>query len=288
MSSTEMITATPPAGDTSGTPAPIPAGSEMNAVPAGDAVKEKKSKIPGAEAPEKKPSGKGSRSTPSMARTVAPQDKEEDKEGKTGEVEGEESKEGGGSDAESEYETICVRRKKPKPFFEQLKRFLANYFAFCAYMSNVMWEAFKIVIITSQFNWALEILAGVLHIMVSATKCALKRECDVGERRRKSDSSETDVEKTPEPESKKSSVRASGAGKPSNKPSTGGAAAAAGGPSGSLNKSASKAGPTTSEPTTTTTSTTESGEPKTATSEGPAAEPTSAAEGGEAASPTPP
>lgn len=276
MSSTEPTATTPTAGETSGTPPPAAATSEMNAVPAGDASKEKTaSKVPGgpeSPSPEKtgsKPSGKGSRRTPSMARTEAPK---EDKD-KEGDGEGSDGKEG--SDAESEYETICIRRKKPTPFFQRLKRFLSNYLSFDIYMSSVMWEAFKLLVITSQFNWALEILDGVLHIMVAAGKCALKKQCVTGARsRRKSDSPETDAEKTPEPD-KKSSMKST-ASKPSAKPA------------GSMAKSASKAGPGSSEPPTSS-ATGESGEAK-ATSEGPTTETTSA-EGAEptsaaAASPT--
>lgn len=272
MSSTEPAT-TSTTGDSSGTPPP---SSEMNAVPAGDASKEKtKSKVPGGSespSPEKsgsKAGGKGSRQTPSMARTVAP-DKED--AGKDGEGEGSEEKEG--SDAESEYETICIRRKKPTPFLMRIKRFLWANLAFDIYTTQVMWEAFKLVVITSQFNWALEIMAGILHILVAAGKCALKKQCTVAsQQRKKSETAETDTEKTPEPDEKKASVK-SASGKPSSKP---------GNPSLTKSQTQSKSGPsgTPSEPPTsttesgptTTTTTTESG-PTTETSENKTPEPT--------------
>lgn len=274
MSSTEATATTPAAGETSGTPSPASPGSEMNAVPAGDASKEKnKSKVPAGStsnslSPEKTGSKSGARGTPSLARTVAP---DKDDAGKDGEGEGGDDKQG--SDAESEYETICIRRKKPTPLMQRMKRLLLGTMAFDLYACSVMYEAFKLLVITSQFNWALEILAGLMHIMVAAGKCALKKQCTASGQRKKSDSPDTDTEKTPEPD-KKASMKSSGS-KQSAKP----------GGSPSLGKSQSKSGPTgtTSEPP--TTSTTESGEAK-ATSEGPTTETSEgAAEATSAASP---
>lgn len=272
MSSTEATATTPAAGETSGTPSPASPGSEMNAVPAGDASKEKnKSKVPAGStsnslSPDKTGSKSGARGTPSLARTVAP---DKDDAGKDGEGEGGDDKQG--SDAESEYETICIRRKKPTPLMQRMKRLLLGCMAFDLYACSVMYEAFKLLVITSQFNWALEILAGLMHIMVAAGKCALKKQCTASGQRKKSDSPDTDTEKTPEPD-KKASMKSS---KQSAKP----------GGSPSLGKSQSKSGPTgtTSEPP--TTSTTESGEAK-ATSEGPTTETSEgAAEATSAASP---
>lgn len=243
MSTPEPTVPTSTTDDTSATPPPT-GTSEINAVPAGDASKEKtQSRVPQTSAePEKtssKPSGpKTSRRVPSTAKTEAPKPEADLDEGDEG-----------ASDAESEYETICIRRKKPTPFFQRLKRFLSNYLAFDIYMTSVMWEAFKIVVITSQFNWALEILGGLLHIFAAAGRCALKKQCGGSGDRRSSDTSETDKESTPEPEAKKSSMKSMA--KPSSKPSS------------MPNKTPSKAPAAEStEPTTTTTSTADSGETK--------------------------
>lgn len=256
MSSAEPTTSMPPTGDSATTPAPT-SGSEMNAVPAGDVSKEKTSKVSAGASK----GSKASRKTPSLARTMVPDKEETDK---VDGAEGSEEKEGSGD--ESEYETICIRRKKPTPILLRLKKFLSNYWAFDVYMTTVMWEAFKIVAITSQFNWALEIVVGFLHIMVAAGKCALKKQCTASSQRPRSDSTESEQqEKTPEPESKKSSVkgnRSTATGKGS-KVTTGSPSVPAG--------TKSKSGPGSEEgPTTTTTS--ESGEAKTTSSEPPTGE----------------
>lgn len=261
MSSPDEAT-TPTTGESATTPPP---SSEMNAVPAEKAA----SKVPGSGSTAGAAGGKGSkasRGTPSMARTVPPEkaesaDKDEGDDG--------DEKEGASGD-ESEYETICIRRKKPTPILVRLKRFLSNWIELDIYMASVMWEAFKLVIITSQFNWALEILAGLMHIFVAAGRCALKKECTSGggSVRTRSDSVETEAEGTPEPEAKKSSVKTSSAMGKGSQP-TGGSSVPKASKTPSKGGSAEETTTATGPTTTTETSTTESGEPK-STSEAPA------------------
>lgn len=252
MSSAEPTTSTPTTSDSATTPVPVSA-SEMNAVPAGDASKEKTSKVPGGSSKGSKPS----RKTPSMARTVAAPDREQEE----AEQEEKDSEEKEGSGDESEYETICIRRKKPTPILLRLKKFLSTYWAFDVYMTSVMWEAFKIVAVTSQFNWALEIVVGFLHIMVAAGKCALKKQCTASSQQRKrsdstgSEQQQQQQEKTPEPESKKSSVKgnrstATGKGSKVATTTTGSPSVPAGTKSPSKAGPGSEEGPTSSEPPT--------------------------------------
>lgn len=247
MSSTEPTTSA--TGETSTSPPPTTASSEINAVPAGDASKEKE---------KRKSSAKGPRKTPSITKTVAGSVREDGEGGK--------DEAGARSDAESEYETICIRRKKPTPIVERLRRFLGNYIAFDVYMATVLWEALKILVITSQFNWAIEILAGVLHILVSAGRCALKKKCSMGPRK-KLGTPETDTEKTPAPgqlgEKKKSSVKSISSGsKPGGKPSLTKSPSKMGSsepPTESTEQKTSETGPTSTEGETATSPTASSG-----------------------------
>ena len=233
----------PPTGEETATPAPE---GEVNAVVAGDAAEKTQSNVPGGSlTPGAKTSGKPSGPKGSRTGSTTSGSKEE---GEDGDGEG-----GAGSDAESEYETICFTRKKPRPFIQRVKRFLSSYIAFDIYMTTVMFEAFKIVIITSQFNWALEILAGITHILISACKCAIKKECKLPSGRRSSSESTEGDESGDENESKKSSVRGS---KPSGKPSSGGSV-----PKKSLSTPATGDG-TESSPATETTDAEKAGSPE--------------------------